>query len=62
MIDNPPSASLDSQSQPILEVQNLKKHFAVIKGILFTRTTGHLKAVDGISFAVRRGETMGLVG
>jgi len=46
---------------PVLEVKNLKKHFAVQKGIL-RRTTGHVFAVDGVSFAIDAGETLGLVG
>jgi oligopeptide/dipeptide ABC transporter ATP-binding protein len=45
----------------LLEVENLKKHFPVQKGIL-GRTVGHVKAVDGVSFSLRRGETLGLVG
>jgi peptide/nickel transport system ATP-binding protein len=45
----------------LLEVRGLKKHFPVKSGIL-QRTTGQIKAVDGISFYVKRGETFGLVG
>ena len=45
----------------LLEVQNLKKYFPVKKGIL-SRTIGYVKAVDGVSFALKRGETLGLVG
>ena len=47
---------------PLLRVEGLRKHFPVTKGILFARTLGHVKAVDGISFDVRAGETLGLVG
>ncbi len=46
---------------PILEVSNLKKHFPVKKGIL-RRTVGQVYAVDGISFTIGEGETLGLVG
>jgi peptide/nickel transport system ATP-binding protein/oligopeptide transport system ATP-binding protein len=46
---------------PVLEVQNLKKHFPVHKGV-FSRTAGMVYAVDGVSFHIERGETLGLVG
>lgn len=46
---------------PLLTVRNLKKHFPVKKG-LFGKTVGHVKAVDGISFYVNHGETLGIVG
>jgi oligopeptide/dipeptide ABC transporter ATP-binding protein len=45
----------------LLEVNGLKKHFPIKTGIL-KRTTGHVYAVDGVSFAVEKGETLGLVG
>jgi oligopeptide/dipeptide ABC transporter ATP-binding protein len=45
----------------ILEVSDLVKYFPVTGGI-FSRTVGHVKAVDGISFCVRQGETLGIVG
>ncbi|MDH4028983.1 MAG: ABC transporter ATP-binding protein [Nitrospirota bacterium] len=45
----------------LLEVKNLKKYFPVSGGI-FSRVVGHVKAVDDISFHVREGETLGLVG
>ncbi|MFL5048881.1 MAG: ATP-binding cassette domain-containing protein, partial [Xanthobacteraceae bacterium] len=45
----------------VLEVDNLKKHFPIRRGVL-RRTTGHVLAVDGVSFAIRAGETLGLVG
>ena len=46
---------------PILEVRDLKKHFPIKKGLL-RRTVGHVFAVDGVSFSIGKGETMGLVG
>lgn len=48
-------------STPILEVKNVKKFFPIKKGLLL-RTVGEVKAVDDISFTVRKGETLGLVG
>jgi len=48
-------------SKPIIQVQGLKKHFPVRAGV-FSRITGHVKAVDGIDFSITAGETYGLVG
>ena len=48
-------------AQPLLEVRNLKKYFP-IKGGIFSKTVGHVQAVDGISFSLLPGETVGLVG
>jgi oligopeptide/dipeptide ABC transporter ATP-binding protein len=46
---------------PLLEVQDLRKHYPVRRG-LFSRISGHVYAVDGISFSIAEGETLGLVG
>ena len=48
-------------SETLLEVTGLKKHFPIHKGV-FSRVSGHVYAVDGVSFSLRRGETLGLVG
>ena len=48
-------------TEPLLEVTGLKKHFPIHKG-LFSRVSGHVYAVDGVSFRLERGETLGLVG
>lgn len=48
-------------SEVLLEVKDLKKYFP-IKGGLFGGTTGYVKAVDGVSFKINKGETFGLVG
>ncbi|WP_408009425.1 ABC transporter ATP-binding protein [Pseudalkalibacillus sp. A8] len=48
-------------SQPLLEVNNLKKHFPITGGV-FGKQIGAVKAVDGVSFSVNEGETLGLVG
>jgi oligopeptide transport system ATP-binding protein len=45
----------------LLSVRDLKKHFPIRSGVL-RRTIGHVRAVDGVSFDVRRGQTLGLVG
>ena len=56
------AGSLASPSQvPALEVIGLKKHFAVRKGV-FGRIAGQVHAVDGVSFSIAQGETLGLVG
>ncbi|GAA2813093.1 dipeptide ABC transporter ATP-binding protein [Saccharopolyspora taberi] len=49
-------------TEPILQVRDLVKHFPVTQGVLFRRTVGHVRAVDGVSFDLRRGETLGVVG
>ena len=46
---------------PLIEVNDLKKHFPIRKGVL-GRTIGHVHAVDGITFSINEGETLGLVG
>ena len=47
---------------PLLEVANLSRRFAVRRGLFMPRTVSHLQAVDGVSFTLARGETLGLVG
>src|SRR3989449_4759436 len=49
-------------SDDILVVENLKKHFPITQGIVFRKQVAAVKAVDGVSFTVRRGETLGVVG
>ena len=48
-------------AEPLLEVRRLSKHFPIRAGLL-RRTVGQVKAVDDVSFTVRSGETVGLVG
>jgi oligopeptide/dipeptide ABC transporter ATP-binding protein len=49
-------------SEILLEARNLTKYFPVTKGLIFSKRIGAIKAVDGISFTIHRGETFGLVG
>ncbi len=51
----------DGQPEPLLQVSGLRKHFPIRKG-LFSRIVGHVHAVDGVSFSIDQGETLGLVG
>ncbi|MGA8723090.1 MAG: ABC transporter ATP-binding protein [Solirubrobacteraceae bacterium] len=48
--------------EPLVQVRDLVKHFPITRGVIFQRSTGAVKAVDGVSFDVRRGETLGIVG
>ncbi|GAA4204494.1 dipeptide ABC transporter ATP-binding protein [Streptosporangium oxazolinicum] len=48
--------------EPILEVRDLVKHFPLTQGVVLRRQIGAIKAVDGVSFDLRRGETLGIVG
>ena len=50
-----------SAEKPFIEVTDLVKHYPIQAGVM-KKTVGHVKAVDGISFSVKRGRTMGLVG
>jgi oligopeptide/dipeptide ABC transporter ATP-binding protein len=52
---------IDTTEKPLLDVRELRTWFPVRQG-LFGRTVGHVKAVDGVSFAIRPGRTLGLVG
>jgi oligopeptide transport system ATP-binding protein len=56
------TTSPQGDGQPLLDVRDLKMHFPLTQGIIFQRKVGAVQAVDGVSFAVKRGETLGLVG
>ncbi|GAA3759654.1 ABC transporter ATP-binding protein [Micromonospora maritima] len=49
-------------TENIIEVRDLVKHYPVTRGIVFKKTIGHVKAVDGVSFDLKAGETLGVVG
>ena len=51
-----------NESEALLTVKDLKMHFPFAEGGLFSRKKGAIRAVDGISFSVKKGETLGLVG
>jgi peptide/nickel transport system ATP-binding protein/oligopeptide transport system ATP-binding protein len=50
------------RGQTLIEVRDLVKHFPITSGIIFQRQVGAVHAVDGLSFEVKRGETLGIVG
>jgi oligopeptide transport system ATP-binding protein len=56
------TAGRPEQGEVVLEVRDVKKHFPITQGIVFQRTIGHVKAVDGVSFQLHKGETLGVVG
>ena len=59
----PPAAAEPAPPGPVLlEAHDLTKHFPVVRGAIFSRSVGTVKAVDGVNFVLRRGETLGLVG
>ncbi|MBX3013236.1 MAG: dipeptide ABC transporter ATP-binding protein [Caldilineaceae bacterium] len=55
-------ATTVKKGEKLLEVQDLKMHFPITRGVIFQRQVGAIKAVDGIDFTLYRGETLGLVG
>jgi oligopeptide transport system ATP-binding protein len=56
------NATGNERAPPLLEVRGLKMHFPVSEGMIMRRHIGDVKAVDGVDFTIRRGETLGLVG
>ncbi len=48
--------------EELLVVENLEKHFPITRGIIFQKEVGRVRAVDGVSFTVNKGETLGVVG
>jgi oligopeptide transport system ATP-binding protein len=51
-----------TENNVLVRIEGLKMYFPITQGVIFQRRVGDIKAVDGISFFIRRGETLGLVG
>ena len=49
-------------SKTLVDVRDLKMHFPLTRGIIFQKVIGHVRAVDGVSFSIEKGQTLGLVG
>ena len=58
----PVSAHTAEANQPLIQVRGLKKYFPVTEGVVLQKTVADVKAVDGVSFDIMPGETLGLVG
>ena len=56
------TASANEPGEILVEVKNLKKYFPVLDGLFIKREVAQVKAVDDVSFTIRKGETLGLVG
>jgi oligopeptide transport system ATP-binding protein len=54
--------AMPSENGALLEVRGLKVHFPIEEGAILRRVVGHIRAVDGVDFEIRKGETLGLVG
>lgn len=60
--EHTPQTSDAQQGGVLIDIRNLKMHFPVYKGVIVRREVASVKAVDGLSFQIRKGETLGLVG
>jgi peptide/nickel transport system ATP-binding protein len=61
-VENDAAPAEGSNDRSLLQVQDLQKYFPVNRGIIFQKQVGAVKAVDGLSFTVNKGETLGVVG
>src|SRR3989440_1327347 len=52
----------EARGDELLVIDDVKKHFPITRGIIFQKQIGSVKAVDGVSFSVKKGETLGIVG
>jgi peptide/nickel transport system ATP-binding protein len=57
-----PNPAADDDPEALLRVDTVRKYFPIKRGVFFKREVGAVKAVDGVSFTLRRGDTLGLVG
>src|SRR5688500_17651453 len=55
-------AGRDGVMSDFVKVENLKTHFPIRKGMFFQKTVGTVRAVDGVTFNLKKGEVLGLVG
>ena len=58
----PPAAPADGDAPVVLKVRDLEKTFKLTKGVVFRRQVGEVRAIDGISFELQQGRTLGIVG
>jgi len=61
-VADPQRPGTPAPTEPLLQVRDLVKHFPVTQGVVFKRTIGQVRAVDGVSFDLAAGETLGVVG
>jgi peptide/nickel transport system ATP-binding protein len=61
-LDQVRGARTAAQGEVLVEVRDLEVHFPIKSGVVFDRTVGHVRAVDGVDLTIHRGETYGLVG
>ncbi|MBI3734664.1 MAG: ABC transporter ATP-binding protein, partial [Chloroflexi bacterium] len=61
-MENNPQNGSAKKGEKLLDVQGLRMYFPITQGIIIQRKIGDIKAVDGLNFAINRGETLGLVG